>query len=193
MAKKDENKMTEEKPIEAKPIELPVIKIQKVPQKIKGLTDLTTGADDAEVVNNYTKYTAPSYEAKYGTREQFHHALLNLAGALVQPIEEQVEAFLYRATQNSYQAGKFEAFKGGNYMTPELKAQLVTVMAAQLPSLAGEKTATIFATWKAGFTRAANFEGNTYPPERIEKRKAFADRMLALAQSLMPSETDVEY
>ncbi len=169
------------------------LKIQKIPQKLK-VTDLTTGADDAEIINNYVKYTAPEYNAKiHGERSAFLESLFKLASDLVQPIESQIDALLYRATQDSYQNGKIAAYATGapgQFLSPELKSQIVMVVKNSSTRYADSTTGEAFNSWKAAFTSAASFDGKTFDAEQIAKRKAGADKVLATAQALSDSGAD---
>jgi len=185
MAKGTQNVMTENTQV----ADLPKIKEQKIPQKLT-VSDLDSG-EDTQVTNNYIKYSAPSYDKKFGTVEQFTAVLLKLASDLVQPVSEQVEALLYRATQNSYQAGKVAAFAAGNYLSPELKAKVIEIITSSSPKYATAKGSVVFDAWKAAFSGAESFEGTDFTAEQVSKRKAFADKMLGIAQAaLAPAEVE---
>ena len=180
-----------ETPKVEQPKEAIALKVTKIPQKLK-VTDLDTGSDDAEITNNYQKYTAPEYDAKkHGDRAAFYAELFKLASALVQPIENQIDALLYRATQDSYQQGKVAAYAGGNYLSPELKSTITMVVKQSSPKYADASNSDAFASWKAAFTSAASFNGTTFTPEQIAKRKAGADKVLATAQALGDSGADL--
>jgi hypothetical protein len=188
-----ENKMEEIKKGGEATFEIPEIKIQKVPQKLTKLVNLDTGDEDAEVVNNYQKFTAPTYDKKYGSKDHFEAALLKLATALVQPVSNQIDALLFRATQDSYQAGKLVAFATGNFLTPELRTKVVETVVNTSSTLAAEKSPVVFATWLAAYTNKEEFGGRKFSPEAIVKRKAHADKMLSIAQAaITPPSEEIE-
>lgn len=167
-----------------------VIKEQKIKQALT-VTDLETGDDTAKVDNSYSKFTAPAYDKKYGTMAQFEEALFKLAESLVQPISNRIDALLYRATQDSYQAGKVAAFASGNYLSPELRGKVTEIITSSSPKYANEKAVVVFGAWKAAFTSQSEFDGVSYTPEQITKRKVYADKMLGIAQTaLAPAEVD---
>lgn len=171
-----------------------VIKEQKVPQKLK-VTDLTTGADDAEITNSYVKYSAPEYDPKKHGADKgaFIAHLLSLATALVQPVDSQVDALLYRATQMSYQAGKDAAFASGSpnqYLSPELKSTITMVVKQSSSKYADASNGDAFNSWKAAFTSQSSFGGSTFTEEQVAKRKAGADKVLQTAQALSDSGAD---
>lgn len=185
MATKVETKNTE-----TKTVEVPVIKVQDLKPKLK-VTDLSTGNDGAEIELAYRKYTAPEYDSKkHGTRDQYTAALLTAATALVSPVENQIDALLYRATQDSYQAGKVAAYAGGNYLSPELRSQIVMVIKNSSPVYAESSASDAFNAWKAAFTGVAAFNGKDFTPEQITSRKAGATKVLNTAQALSDSGAD---
>jgi hypothetical protein len=188
-----QNKVGDVNPAFAEAIAALALKQQKTAQKLK-VTDLTTGVDDAEITNNYVKYSVPEYDAKkYGPREGFIKRLMELALSLVSPVENQIDALLYRATQDSYQAGKVAAYAtgtAGQYLSPELKAAITMVVKQGGTRYADASNSEAFAAWKAAFTSQASFDGKTFDAEQIAKRKAGADRTLATAQALSDSGAD---
>jgi hypothetical protein len=131
------------------PVENPTIQIQKITQTQK-VTDLATGVDDFPIELKYEKYTLPSYDPKFGTENQFLAGLFTAVQNLVADKTTQLEALLYRATQDSYQNGKAAALSTGEYLTSELKAKIVQVMKSNQAFM--ELTAKeCVDKWKAGF------------------------------------------
>lgn len=145
MAKKENTMATE-----TQTFETPVIITQNVKQA-QTVVDLSTGDESAKIELKYTKYVVPEFDAKkYGTRESFDAALFTAAQALVNPVSVQVEALVYRATQDSYQAGKTAALAAGDYLTSELKSKIVQVMKGN-QAFVDTSASDCFARWKAGF------------------------------------------
>lgn len=99
-------------------------------KQVQKVMDLETGNEDATITIVQTKFVAPAYseEVYGGTEELFNAELFKAATALIQPISKQVDAMLYRATQDSYQSGKDAALKGGNFLTQDLRGKIVQVM-----------------------------------------------------------------
>ncbi len=170
------------------------IKVQAVKQPIT-VTDLSTGDDQAKLALNYSRYTAPDYDAaKHGKDEAaFYARLMELATALVNPVSVQVDALLYRATQEAYQAAKVTAYSSGTpgqYLSPELKAAITMVVKQSGTKYADASNSDAFNSWKAAFTSQVQFDGKSFDAEQVAKRKAGADRVLATAQALSDSGAD---
>lgn len=114
--------------------------------------NLETGVDDESVEITQTKYAAPTYSEKEygGTEELFKQELLSAAQLLIQPIDRQIDALLYRATQDSYQAGKEVAMSKGNFLTPDLRGKIVQVMRGS-QAFADMSAKEALEYWKAGY------------------------------------------
>lgn len=85
-----------------------------------------------------------------GTAEEFEQALYNAAEALIQPRSKQIEAFLYRATQESYQAGKAAALAAGNYLTQDLRKRIVSIM-SMMNAYAEVSASDCYKRWLSGY------------------------------------------
>lgn len=149
----------------------PAILTQSLKQSQKVL-DLSTGDEDATISVLQTKYFAPAYDAKYGTEAEFEEALFLAAAELIQPKSKQIEALLYRATQDSYQAGKIAAMATGNYLTSDLKAKIVQVMRGN-QAFVDLSAKECYERWKSGYMGA-----------RGDGPKAGATKVLATAKDL---------
>lgn len=188
----NQNQTTAETPNEVQAAALAALelKTQKIKQAIT-VTDLSTGDDSAKIDNNYVRYFAPEYdEKKYGPRDAFDKRVYELAASLISPISNQIDAFLYRATQDSYQAGKVAAYGTGSYLSPELKAQITAIVKNSSAKYADSSASEIFNSWKSAFSKSASVEGKELTAEQVAKRKAGADKILAMAQALSDSGAD---
>lgn len=142
--------VTENVPVTATERVIPVIKVVNInqPQKVM---DLSTGNEEAVIYVKQEKFTAPEYDSKiHGTVEEFYRDLMAAAQALVQPVAAQIEALVFRATQDSYQAGKAAVLATGDYLTAELKAKIIQIMRGN--AAFNDKSAKeCFDLWKVGF------------------------------------------
>jgi hypothetical protein len=140
----------EEKKVTA---EIPVILVSEMRPK-QAVTDLVSGKDtNIEVA--YSKFSVPVFDAaKHGDdEEKFWGHLFVAARKLVTPVSVQVEALLYRATQDSYQAGKTKALATGDFLTSELRAKIVAVMRGYA-SYADLSAKDAYERWTDGFRAA---------------------------------------
>lgn len=130
--------------------------------------NLDTGEMEEKTVAS-TKYELPTYKPGiHGSKDEFYANALEAATALVQPITDQIDAFLKYATSQSYQAGKADAMKGGKYLTPELKSS-ITKFLGNMPKFSELTGKDIFAMWLAG-----------YKGENGEAKQAAAKKVLAI-------------
>lgn len=198
MAKKEETKMAPTSEVvvgDVNPTLAAVaVKVQAVKQPIT-VTDLSTGDDSAKLTLNYNRYTAPDYDkGKHGPDETaFYARLMELATALVNPVSAQIDALLYRATQDAYQAAKVTAYAAGTpgqYLSPELKSAITMVVKQSGTRYADASNSDAFNSWKAAFTSQVQFDGKSFDADQVAKRKAGADRVLATAQALSDSGAD---
>lgn len=147
---------TIETTVTVKPVELKVTKLSPK-QKV---FDLAIN-EESEITVESVRYEAPAYDAKVGgwkngetlvtgTAEEFEAGLLAAASALIQPVSKQIEAFLYRATQESYQDGKTKALSTGNYLTQDLRGKIVQIMRGN-NTYADMKATDCFDRWKTGY------------------------------------------
>lgn len=172
-----------------------ILKEQKIPQKMQNVTDLLSGTDADNLINNYVRYSAPEYDPKkHGAhKEAFETHLFNLASSKVQPRSAQIDALLYRATQISYQVGKEAAMSSGapnQYLSQELKQQIIVLVKQGGSRYADATSAEAFAAWKAAYTSMSSFNGAQFTEEQIAKRKAGAERTLNTAISMGDSGAD---
>lgn len=151
--------------------ETPSIKVTEVTQSQKVL-DLATGDEEAIIKVKQNKYEVPAYDSKFGTTQEFETALFTAAAELIQPKSKQIEALLYRATQDSYQAGKIAAMATGNYLTSDLKAKIVQVMRGN-QAFVDLSAKECYERWKSGYMGA-----------RGDGPKAGATKVLATAKDL---------
>lgn len=130
---------------------IPVIKVVAISQAQK-VMDLDSGSEDAQITVKQNRYFAPTYDEKEfgGTEAEFQSAVLEAAKELVNPVEKQIDALLYRATQDSYQSGKAAALAGGNYLSSDLKGKIVQVMRGN-QAFVDVSASDCFAKWKAGY------------------------------------------
>lgn len=112
----------------------------KQPQTV---TDLDSGAD-SKITVEYQRYVL-NPKSTSTVDEQLEEAL-----ALVQPKDNQVDALLKYATNASYTAGKNAALAGGNYLTPELRRKIVTLLSDH-PNFAELSAKDIGDRWLAGY------------------------------------------
>lgn len=129
-----------------------VILTQALKQQQK-VMDLESGKEDATIDVVMTKYIAPDYDsAKFAplSEQEFEESLFETARSLVQPVAAQIQAFLIKATSDSYQAGKATALAGGDYVTSELKAKIVQVMRGN-QNFVDISAKDCFERWKAGY------------------------------------------
>lgn len=148
----------------------PEVLVQDLKQ-VQKVMDLATGSEDATITVVCKRYAAPVYDEKEygGTEAEFEAALFKAATELVQPVSKQIESFLYRATQDSYQAGKTEALAAGNFLTSDLKGRIVQVMRGN-QAFVDLTAKECFERWKAGY--AAKKAGAT---KVLETAKALGD------------------
>lgn len=126
-----------------------VLKVTDLKPKQKVL-NLETN-EDAEIEVISQRFELPKYDAAvHGTRADFARSAMLAASALVQPVEQQIDALLYRATQNSYQAGKATALASGNFLTQDLRTNIVQIMKGN-NAYADFSASECFNKWKAGF------------------------------------------
>jgi hypothetical protein len=106
----------------------------------------------------YNRYVAPTYDEKEygGTLEQFNAAVLKAAAELVQPIEKHIDALLRFATSEGYQTAKVTEMGKGDYLTPELKTAIATILAGK-QRFAEMGKPEIINYWKERY-----FSGNDY-------------------------------
>lgn len=125
------------------------LKITELSPKQKVL-NLDTN-EDMEIAVISKRYELPKYDkAIHGEKPEFLKAAMIAAEKLVQPIDEQIDALLYRATQSSYQAGKTLALSGGNFLTSDLRGKIVQIMRANA-KFADESASDCFKMWLAGY------------------------------------------
>lgn len=116
--------------------------------------NLDNGDEDATIKLAMTRYSFKPYDPKdetHGTPEQYYGVLFTAAAELIQPVEKQIDALLYRATQDSYQAGKTAALATGNFLSSDLKAKIVQVMRGN-QAFAEMSAKECFDYWKDGFS-----------------------------------------
>lgn len=147
---KESKKMANEKhEAGAEAVKALVLKVTELKPKQKVLNLETNEDAEIEVVSQ--RFELPKYDEKiHGTKQTFVHAAMLAATALVQPVEQQIDALLYRATQNSYQAGKTAALAGGNYLTADLRSNIVQIMRGN-NAYADMSATDCFNKWKAGY------------------------------------------
>jgi|SRR5712671_6828058 len=136
--------------VQVKPAVEILVQTLKQSQKVM---DLETGDENATIDLVMKKYIAPEYDAKTHaplTEEEFNAVVLESAAALVQPVGEQIKAFLNKATSDSYQAAKTAALAKGNFLTTDLKARIIMVMRGN-QNFADNSAKECFDKWKAGF------------------------------------------
>lgn len=117
------------------PIEL-VAKIAKPKVKLIRASD---GSEvDVEIVS--TKYESPAApkDANAETLAAFKSRVLELAVALVAPIDAQIDAFLTFANSLSYRTAKDAIFSSGEYVTPD-EIDAVCIRLSMLPQFADLK------------------------------------------------------
>lgn len=115
--------------------------------------DLKSGKEDATIDVVMTKYIAPEYDAKKFeplSESEFEESLFEAARSLIEPVADQIQAFLIKATSDSYQAGKAAALAGGDYVTSDLKAKIVQVMRGN-QNFTDISAKDCFERWKAGY------------------------------------------
>lgn len=127
------------------------IVVSDVSQTIK-VMDLKTGNEEFGLVVKQSKFAAPVYSVEEygGTPELFEEALFAAACQLVSPRPKQIDALLYRATQESYQSGKSAALATGEFCTQDLKQKIVQVMRGNAHYVENSASE-CFSKWKAGF------------------------------------------
>lgn len=113
----------------------------KQPQTV---LDLDTGVD-AKITVEYTRYDV-NEKNKTATLED----RLKAAADLVQPIDNQIDAYLKYASNASYTAGKNAALAKGNYLTSELRRQIVALLSNN-PAFAEQSAKEIHERWLAGY------------------------------------------
>jgi hypothetical protein len=149
MATKEEVKSTTTAAAFKKAVELSKTAIK---QPVKVL-NLATGDDDDTVDISYVKYAAlPTYNKDtYGATEAaFNEEIEKQVLALLPNRADQLEAILYRVSQNSYQNGKAEAYAKGDYITPDLRSRIVSVMKGYA-AFADMTAADCFKSWKKSY------------------------------------------
>lgn len=125
------------------------LKITELKPKQK-FTDLDSGEEKELEVKSQRFELAPFDSKKHGTKEQYFQNALAVAASLVQPISEQVEAFLRYATSASYQDGKKAALAGGNFLSPEVKSKISQYM-GNLTAFSELTAKERFEKWQAGY------------------------------------------
>jgi hypothetical protein len=130
---------------------VPEIIVMAVSQK-QTVMDLETGDEKAEITVAQKRFFAPEYSEKEygGTEELFEAALFNAATELVSPRSKQIDALLYRATQESYQAGKAVALSAGNYLTKDLAKRIVNIMQGNV-AFVDVSASDCLKRWKEGY------------------------------------------
>lgn len=112
----------------------------KQPQTV---LDLDTGVD-AKITVEYTRYDV-NEKSKASPEDR-----LAAAAALVEPVENRIDAYLKFASNASYTAGKNAALAKGNYLTSELRRQIVTLLSNN-PAFAEQSAKEIGERWLAGY------------------------------------------
>lgn len=123
--------------------------IEQVVKQSQKVLNLETG-EDTQITVVQTKYIAPSYEPKYGTEAEFETALFDAASSLMGTNAKRIDAFLYRATQDSYQAGKTAALSAGKFLTSDLKARIIQVMRGNV-AFAEASAKDCYDRWVSGY------------------------------------------
>lgn len=133
----------------------------------QNVLNLETNEEEKIVVSS-NRYELPKYDDKiHGTKDEYWTAAMVAAQALVNPAEKQIDALLYRATQDSYQAGKATALSAGKFLTQDLKTNIVQIMRGN-NAYADMSASDCFAKWKAGY----------------KEQKAGAVKILTMAQDM---------
>lgn len=132
--------------------------------------------EDVKITVESKRYELPKYDSKiHGTKEQFVAAAMKAAQVLVHPVEKQIDALLYRATQESYQAGKAAALATGNYLTQDLRTNIAVIMQANV-AYADLKASDCVVKWREGHKAG----------------KAGAAKILAMAQAMGAEDINLE-
>jgi hypothetical protein len=136
---------------ETKKVELIKSTTLKPKQKF---VDLDSG-EEKEIVVESERYELVPFSgdvAKHfsGDKNAYYHEAFKQASQMVQPVTEQVEAFIKYATSASYQDGKKAALSGGNFLSPELKSKISAYM-GNLTAFSELKASERFDKWLSGY------------------------------------------
>lgn len=146
MAKKENEKMENEKMTEPKALDLKITKLTPT----QSVLNLETNEEEKIVVSS-VRYELPKYDSVvHGSPEEFLNSAMAAAQLLVNPVEKQVDALLYRATQDSYQSGKLAALSAGKYLTQDLRTNIVQIMRGN-NAYADMSASDCFVKWKSGY------------------------------------------
>lgn len=125
---------------------------KQVTKQKQNVLNLDSGKDEAIEVLQCT-YIVPDFNADlHIDLEKYNAAKLAAASSLVQPVEKQADALLKFAANEVYAVSKRTALASGNYMTQELKTQLVKMLRMR-PAFADDSAKEIFDRWEAGFAK----------------------------------------
>lgn len=132
----------------AKPEGLEIFK--QVTKQKQTVLNLETGVDD-EIEVLQCKFVVPDYNEKiHGNLEDYNSTVFEAAKSLVQPAAEQANALIRYAESKVYSDSKKSALAGGNFMTQDLKTQLIKMLRMR-PAFAENTAKEIFDRWSAGF------------------------------------------
>jgi hypothetical protein len=149
------------------------MELKKTPELIAKVVKQAIPVDDLQTQQKaavnlvYNRYVAPPYDEKEygGTVELFNAAVLKAAAELVQPIEKHIDALLRFATSEGYQTAKVTEMGKGDYLTPELKTAIATILAGKA-KFADMGKNDIIAYWKERY-----FSGNDYAVKVLAQAK----------------------
>jgi len=126
--------------------------VKSVTKQKQSVLNLDSGKDE-EIIVQQCNFLVPEFNADlHISLEDYNNAKIAAAQSLVQPAAKQADALLKFAANEVYANSKRDALAAGNFMTQELKTQLVKMLRMR-PAFADDSAKEIFERWEAGFAK----------------------------------------